>query len=96
VLGPDGIIVFLTASGGFAGIASVTDLAAFLPAAAGVPLAGPFELASTSFFTYQWTGGEPRGRYIFFILATVAGALADGVLTDQELLGFAMAPFAFP
>lgn len=96
VLRPDGLIVFLTGSGGFAGIVSITDAAAFPKVAAGVPLAGPFEVASTNFFSYQWTGSEPHGTYYLFLYAVVAGALADGVLTDDEVLGFAIAPFAFP
>jgi len=96
VLRPDGLIVFLTGSGGFAGIVSSTDPAAFPKVAAGVPLAGPFEVASTNFFSYQWTGSEPHGTYYLFLYAVVAGALADGVLTDDEVLGFAIAPFAFP
>jgi hypothetical protein len=96
VLRPDGLIVFLTGAGGFAGIVDITNPAAFPKVAAGVPLGAPFEVASTSFFSYEWTGGEPHGTYYLFLYAVVAGALADGVLTDDEVLGFAIAPFAFP
>jgi hypothetical protein len=96
VLRPDGLIVFLTASGGFAGIASIADPAAFPKVAAGVPLAGSFEVGSPNFFSYQWTGTEPHGTYYLFLYAVVAGALDDGVVTEGEVLGFAIAPFAFP
>src|SRR5262249_22613954 len=96
VLRPDGLIVFPNGAVGVAGVRSVTALASFPSVAPGVSLAAPFAVASMDFFSYQWTGSEPHGNYIFFLLAVVPGALADGVLTDAEIIGFAEASFAFP
>jgi hypothetical protein len=90
---PGGTIVFFTSSG--VAFGSVTDPATFQPVAAGVPLGVPFSVTAPDFFTYQWTGGEPRGDYALFVLVLTAGALADGVLTDDEVLALAIAPFAF-
>jgi hypothetical protein len=99
ILMPDSTIVFFTnpvnltsdvASG------SIANLTSFRPLAAGVALTAPFAANVPSFFSYQRTGDELTGGFVFFILLVKAGALADGSLGSDELLGAALAPFSFP
>ncbi len=97
VLLPDGTILFftdlVTPTSGIA-VGSVADLASFRSIAVGVSLAAPFSV--TVPISYSWSGGEPRGGFVFFVFVVKTGALVDGVLTSDKLLGAAMAPFSFP
>jgi photosystem II stability/assembly factor-like uncharacterized protein len=88
-------VVFFTGAESVA-FGSFDDLASFRPIAMGVPLVEAFAVTVPSFFSYRWTGAEPRGNYAFLFYAVRAGALADGTLTGDEILAFALTPFSFP
>jgi hypothetical protein len=85
---PDGALVFFTSSGVSFGTAQ--------PLAVGVDLSAPFSVTLPSFFTYQWTGTEPRGTYVLFMLFLPDGALDNGSLGPGETIASATTSFAFP
>jgi hypothetical protein len=95
VVTPTGAVVFFTAGGGVA-VGQVNDLTSFRPIAAAVSLAAPFSVTASPFFSYQWTGNEPHGVYVYFLAIVKAGTLADGIVTNDEILGLVTETFAFP
>ena len=90
---PDGSLLFFTGSGLEFG--SIDDPTSFAPFAEAIPLSAASSLSEPAFASYTLVGGEPSGNYVFFLLALQRGALADGILGPDEIIGFALAPFAF-
>jgi hypothetical protein len=89
---PDGeTIAFFTSEG--AAFGRLSSPVTFRPIAEAVSLAAPFAVTVPDFFTYTWTGREPRGGYVFFLAAVLAGAAADGTIEAGELVGVSIAPF---
>src|SRR5262249_2770744 len=92
---PDGhTLAFITSVGGFV-LGDRADFGSFRTLATGVSLTAP-PAGIVPSFSYRWTGAEPRGTYQFALLAVKAGALADGVLTADEVVTLVTAPFSFP
>jgi len=96
VLLPDSVTIVFSTGGSSLALGRLTDLGTFHPHATSVSLAMPFVTNMPNFFSYRWTGIEPRGSYVFFQLATRAGALTDGTVTSADILALTTAPFSFP
>jgi uncharacterized repeat protein (TIGR01451 family) len=92
---PDGVTIVCWTPGGGVVVGSVADVRSMRAYATRVALPPPFSMDRPNFFSYQWTGTEPRGRYVFFVFASTAGALADGIVTGDEILALATTPFTF-
>jgi len=95
LLRPDNSIQFFVTSTASV-LGSRFDLASFRPYATGVPLATPFSVNAPHFYTHQWAATDLHGAWVFFVLAVKAGALSDGSVTADEILGLATAPFSVP
>jgi photosystem II stability/assembly factor-like uncharacterized protein len=96
ILLPDGNTIAFFTSAGEVVFGNIADPASLRPLATGVSMAAPFTATAPNFFSYQWTGNEPHGEYLLFLLVTQASALSDGILTDDEILALDAEPFAFP
>jgi hypothetical protein len=91
ILRPDESIQFFTPGGIVIG--RLDDATSFRPYAAGVSLGTPFSENRPAFYSHTWDAGDQRGDYYGFIIAVTAGAVAGGTVTEDQLLGFATAPF---
>jgi len=96
ILIPDGnyTTAFFTGADSFA-FGTLDDFTSFRPVATGVPLALAFATTVPDFFSHRWTGAELPGDYAFIFYAVRAGALADGILTADEVLAYATTRFSF-
>ena len=96
LLHPDGsTIEFLTGGGGVA-IGNLANPSSFRPIAVGIPLGSPISVSVPDVMVHQWTGAEPRGTYVFFVLAVRSGTFADGTLGCNDILGLGTTTFSFP
>jgi hypothetical protein len=92
---PDSIALLQFTDPSFAtACGSITDLAALSPLVAGVSLAGDFTLDGGE-LTEVLCGSEPPGIYTFYLVATRAGALADGSAGPGDVLFADTAPVVF-
>jgi len=94
MLRPDGAIDFFTSDG--IAVGHVANPASFRAIAVGVPLRTGFSVIVPDFRSHLWTGSEVRGGYTAFLFAVTAGALTDGVVSVDEILGTTTAVFSFP
>jgi hypothetical protein len=96
LLHPDGrTIEFLTSEGSVA-IGNIANPSSFRPAAVGIPLGSPISVSVPDVIVQPWTGAEPRGTYVFFVLAVRSGTFADGILGCNDTLGLGTTAFSFP
>jgi hypothetical protein len=96
LLHPDGSTVEFLTSGGGVAIGSVGNPSSFKPVAVGVPLGSAISASVPDVIVQQWTGAEPRGTYVFFLLAVRSGTFGDGILSCNESLAVGATGFSFP
>jgi hypothetical protein len=95
LLRPDGVTIeFLTSSGDIV-LGNIANPASFRAVAGGIPLGAPISVGA-DVIVRQWTGAEPRGTYVFFVLAVRSGTFADGNLSCNDTLGLSTKAFSFP
>jgi len=61
-----------------------------------VALESAFAASFPNFVSPQRTGSDQAGGFVLFLLVVTSGALLDGTLATNELLGASLAPFSFP
>ncbi len=84
---PDGdTVLFFTDQAFHTGQGNLSQPGTLKPIVAKVDLTAPFTFDQPAFFTYQWTGLEPRGTYTLFVAAVVPGALADNTIDPGDVL----------
>jgi hypothetical protein len=86
VILPDGVTIATVGPSGAARLGTITQPAAFLPVATGVPLGGAFAASVDPLFNYAWTGSEPLGAYQIFMVAVRAGGFADNRIDGGDIL----------
>lgn len=89
---PDGTSLLFVSPGGVVQ-GTLTDLHTFVPIVAGVSLAGGVDAAFPNLGTVAFSSAEPPGPHAAFFLVTQAGALQDGPVTADKILGFAFKIF---
>lgn len=100
LLRPDGTVLFFTdvvvtgTSGSVVG--NILNFATYRPIAAGVSLGAPGAANFPSFLSLQRTSSDQTGGFVWFLLAVTSGALHDGILAPNELLGASFSPFSYP
>ncbi len=87
-------IVFFTEGGGVSSVPA-GDVPGYVPVARAVTLEAPFAVPVGVLFAHTWTGPEPRGAYLLFLVAVRAGALADGGVDPGDVLAASVGSFEF-
>lgn len=76
-------------------IGKLSALADVVPMFKSLSLANTFSISSSGFFSYQWTGEEPMGDYTAYLVMVPAGALADGVINEGDIIQLDSTNFSF-
>jgi hypothetical protein len=93
---PDGdTVVFFTNFSFASEVGSLRNPATWRPIVAGVDLTTPFTFSQPTFFSYSWTGGEPRGKYLLFVAAVKSGALVDNPIDAGDIVAMSRAAVSF-
>lgn len=100
LLRPDGTVLFFTdlaVTGlGDSVVGHVLNFATYRPIVAGGDLGAPVAANFPTFLSDQRTSSDQAGGFAWFLLVVTSGALRDGILAPNELLGASFAPFSYP
>ena len=96
ILLPDGdtMVNFVGLDGAFE-IGSLSNLGGLAPMVPSLSLGAAFNVSLSPFFTYEWRGAEPEGRYSAFLVMAQAGSLSDGSIDPGDLVQFGASSFTF-
>lgn len=93
VILPDGETVVCLIDGGRAiAFGRLSDPGTFRPIAVGVAMATPLAVTVQDLMTYVWTGSEPPGTYLFFVVAARPGTFDAANVVTASIAAFAFAP----
>ena len=90
---PDGeTVVCLTDGGRAIAFGRLSEPGTLRPIAVGVSMASPLAVTVPDLMTYVWTGSEPPGTYLFFVVAARPGTLDPANVVTASIAAFAFAP----
>jgi hypothetical protein len=93
VILPDGETVACLTDGGRAfALGRLSDPGTFRPIAVSVSMAAPMAATVPDLMTYAWTGSEPPGTYLFFVVAVRPGPFDPANVVTASIAAFTFAP----